>query len=366
MLPQARNHCDPADSSSVDTAARQTARRDNSAGSRGNNGALRQPDTDAAIIESAQALGLTLTDPSRDLPRIAKDREATAAITAAASSLPTDHRVLVGDAADAGTWDGFASPVDLVLTSPPYWNLKAYPEREGQLGLISDYDEFLDRLLPVWQACFDALTPGGRLVIVVGDVCLSRRRNRGRHTVVPLHASIQEQCKSIGFDNLAPIIWHKIANARHEGPNGSGGYLGKPYEPNSVLKNDIEYIVMQRKPGAYRSVPLEHRVLSVIPKELHGEWFRQIWNGPPGASTRVHPAPFPAELSDRLVRMFSFAGDTVLDPFAGTGTTLVSAAKWGRNSIGIDIEPAYVDMARQRVEQMPHARVLRRESCDLQ
>lgn len=359
MLSPAQSHCIAVDSNSVDTAARQTARRAGTAVSRGNNGALRQPDTDAAIIESAQALGLTLTDPSRDLPRIAKDTVATAAITAAVSSLPTDHRVLVGDAADPQTWDGFARPVDLVLTSPPYWNLKEYPQRDGQLGLIADYDEFLNRLLPVWQGCFDALTPGGRLVIVVGDVCLSRRRNRGRHTVVPLHASIQEQCKTVGFDNLAPIIWHKIANARHEGPNGSGAYLGKPYEPNSVLKNDIEHIVMQRKPGGYRSVPLETRVLSVIPKILHSEWFRQIWNGPSGASTRDHPAPFPQELSDRLVRMFSFAGDTVLDPFAGTGTTLVSAAKWGRNSIGIDIEPAYVDMARRRLEQVPHARVPR-------
>ena len=176
---------------------------------------------------------------------------------------------------------------------------------------------------------------------------------------MPLHASIQQQCKSIGFDNLAPIIWHKTANARHESSNGAGSFLGKPYEPNSIIKNDIEYIVMQRKPGGYRSVPLDNRILSVIPKKLHSEWFRQIWDGPPGASTRQHRAPFPAKLSDRLIRMFSFVGDTVIDPFAGTGTTLVSAAKWGRHSIGIDVEPAYAAMACRRLERIPNARVIR-------
>jgi len=311
-----------------------------------------------SLAEFVPAQFRCLSNPSKDLPRLARDPAATQAITDAVSELPTSHQVLVGDASDPLTWQGVTQPVDLVVTSPPYWNLKAYPEREGQLGLISDYGEFLHRLLPVWQGCFDALTPGGRLVIAVGDVCLSRRANNGRHTVVPLHASIAEQCRSVGFDNLAPIIWHKITNARHESGNGAGSFLGKPYEPNSIVKNDIEFILMQRKPGGYRSVLIENRVLSVIPKVLHSEWFQQIWNGPPGASTRDHPAPFPEELSDRLIRMFSFVGDTVADPFAGTGTTLVSAARWGRNSVGIDIEPDYVQMARRRLKRNPNARVL--------
>ncbi|WP_423923748.1 DNA-methyltransferase [Candidatus Poriferisodalis sp.] len=313
---------------------------------------------DTSIADAVRSLRLELSDPSRDLPRIAKDRAATPAISEAVRTLHTEHRIVLADAADPTMWRQLIGQVDLVVTSPPYWNLKEYSRRDGQLGSISDYEEFLDRLTPVWQACYEALTPGGRLVIVVGDVCLSRRRNNGRHTVVPLHASIQEQCRKIGLDNLAPIFWHKIANARHESGGGSGACLGKPYEPNSVLKNDIEYILMQRKPGGYRSVPLENRVLSVIPKDVHSQWFRQIWDGPPGASTKQHPAPFPEELSDRLIRMFSFVGDTVLDPFMGSGTTLVSAAKWGRHSIGIDIEPAYVDMARERLEQMPNAWVL--------
>jgi DNA modification methylase len=191
--------------------------------------------------------------------------------------------------------------------------------------------------------------PGGRLVCVVGDVCLSRRENNGRHTVVPLHASIQERCRRIGYDNLAPIIWHKIANAVYEVDNGGGGFLGKPYEPNAVIKNDIEFILMERKPGGYRAPDVAARVLSVISGENHKKWFQQIWSGLTGASTRLHPAPYPVELAERLVRMFSFVGDTVLDPFLGTGTTTVAAAKTGRNSIGFEVDEHYFEMAHKRI-----------------
>lgn len=299
-----------------------------------------------------------LADPQRDVPRLAKDELATAWITQAITSLPTEHRLHVGSATDGDGWREMVGEVDLVVTSPPYWNLKEYPRRDGQLGWTADYEEFLAQLRPAWEACYDALVPGGRLVIVVGDVCLSRRQNKGRHTVVPLHASIQEQCRAIGFDNLAPIIWYKIANARLESEGNGAGFLGKPYEPNAVVKNDIEYILMQRKPGGYRSVSLEQRVLSVIPKAEHSAWFRQVWNGPPGASTQDHPAPFPEELAERLIRMFSFVGDRVFDPFMGTGTTLAAAAHCGRDGIGIDIEPAYVEYARKRLSRIETARIV--------
>jgi DNA modification methylase len=129
--------------------------------------------------------------------------------------------------------------------------------------------------------------------------------------------------------------------------NGSS-FLGKPYEPNAVVKNDIEFILFQRKHGAYRSPSVAARLLSVIPAELHKEWFQQIWTLH-GASTREHPAPFPLELAERLVRMFSFVGDTVVDPFMGTGTTNAAAALWGRSSIGIEIEPKYFKMAERRL-----------------
>ena len=289
----------------------------------------------------------TIDDPRTDLPRIAKDSGATARIASALRTIPTVHCL---HQADARNLDALKpESVHLVLTSPPYWTLKQYNRASGQLGSISDYDEFLQELDRVWRHCFRTLVPGGRLICVVGDVCLSRRKNRGRHVVVPLHASIQEHCRVIGFDNLAPIIWYKIANAAYEVDGGSG-FLGKPYEPNAIIKNDIEYVLMQRKPGAYRSPSVPARVLSVIAQEDHKVWFRQVWADVPGASTADHPAPFPLELAERLVRMYSFAGDIVLDPFMGTGTTNLAAARCGRNSIGVEIDSEYFDHARSRLK----------------
>ena len=288
-----------------------------------------------------------LNDPSRDLPRLAKEPSAMAAIESAVFQIPSSHQLLLGDARFASLP---AESVQLVVTSPPYWTLKEYRRTDGQLGWVEDYDEFLDRLDDVWRMCYEALVPGGRLVCVVGDVCLSRRKNNGRHTVVPLHASIQERCRSLGFDNLAPIIWHKIANATHEVDRGSGGFLGKPYEPNAVIKNDIEFILMQRKGGGYRKPDLATRVLSLLSEECFKRFFRQVWTDVPGASTRDHPAPFPVELAGRLIRMFSFVGDTVLDPFTGTAFTQVAAAAFGRHSIGVEVDPVYFEDALVRLE----------------
>jgi DNA modification methylase len=252
---------------------------------------------------------------------------------------------------DARELDWIASEsIHLVVTSPPYWTLKDYPHNENQLGLIADYDAFHDELDKVWRHCFRVLVPGGRLVCVVGDVCLSRRRH-GRHMVMPLHADIVVRARRIGFDNLSPIFWYKIANARYEVENGNGGgFLGKPYEPNAIIKNDVEFILMLRKPGGYRQPSDEQREASKLTKEEHQEWFQQVWSGLTGESTRNHPAPYPAELAYRLVRMFSFVGDTVLDPFMGTGTTLLAAARCDRNSIGVEIEPSYLKMAKSRLQ----------------
>jgi len=291
----------------------------------------------------------SLGNPQTAIPSIAKDSRLLSLIDNAVRSLPTTHDLFLKDARKLG--DLSPKSVHLVLTSPPYWTLKEYRHSDGQLGHVSDYERFLSELDQVWTHCFDALVPGGRLICVVGDVCLSRRKNDGRHTVVPLHASIQEHCRRIGFDNLAPIIWHKIANAAYEVENGGAGFLGKPYEPNAVIKNDIEFILMERKPGGYRKPSLAERVLSVISTGDYQRWFQQIWTGLTGASTRDHPAPYPTELAERLVRMFSFVGDTVLDPFMGTGTTSVAAARCGRNSIGVEIDPDYFKMAEQRIRQ---------------
>lgn len=291
---------------------------------------------------------LPIEDIQKDIPRLAKDEKAMALIERAVQSIPTTHSIYRGDARKMVNLE--PESVHLVLTSPPYWTLKEYRESEGQLGHVKGYDEFLNELNTVWKQAFRALVPGGRLVCVVGDVCLSRRENAGRHTVVPLHASIQEQCRKLGFDNLAPIIWHKISNAAYEVEGGSG-FLGKPYEPNAVIKNDIEFILMERKPGGYRTPDIPTKILSIISSENHKKWFQQIWSGLTGASTKHHPAPYPSELAERLIRMFSFVGDVVLDPFLGTGTTTVAAAKWGRNSIGFEIDSHYFKLARKRIEE---------------
>ncbi|MBK8913497.1 MAG: site-specific DNA-methyltransferase [Phycisphaerales bacterium] len=305
----------------------------------------------AGLPESTDALISSLLN-GRDaddvLPTLARDAEAVRGIEATVRGLPTTHELILGDARSASALP--EGSVHLVVTSPPYWTLKRYNESKHQLGHVADYDEFIGALDEVWANCLRALVPGGRLIVNVGDVCLSRKRNNGRHMVVPLHATIQERCRALGFDNLASIFWHKIANANYE-VSGGGGFLGKPYEPNAVIKNDVEFVLMQRKPGGYRSPRTRERVLSLISAENYQQWFRQIWSDLPGASTAGHPAPFPLEFAERLVRMFSFVGDTVLDPFMGSATTNLAAARWGRNSIGIEVDAEYLERGRKRLTE---------------
>jgi DNA modification methylase len=269
----------------------------------------------------------------------------------------TTHRLLLGDARDLSAIP--SGSVHLIVTSPPYWTLNTYNDTDGQLGHVEDYDSFVAELDKVWKECLRVLTPAGRLVCVVGDVCLSRRQNHGRHTVVALHSSISDHCRKLGFNGLAPIIWHKISNAVFEASGNGAGFLGKPYEPNAIIKNDIEYLLLLRKPGGYRSPSIETRILSLISAANHRKWFQQVWTGVAGASTRNHPAPFPLELASRLIRMFSFVGDTVLDPFVGTGTTNLAAAVSGRNSIGVEIDPQYLAQSVDRLQsKLPGAAAL--------
>lgn len=281
------------------------------------------------------------------MPRWAEADSIDMMSSVASPPVVTRHLIREGDARDLGWID--PGSIHLVVTSPPYWTLKEYPSNSAQLGAIPEYEDFQRELEKVWTHCFRLLVPGGRICCVVGDVCVARRRNQGRHMVLPLHADISIRCRRIGFDYLTPILWHKIANASYEVENGST-FLGKPYEPNAIIKNDVEYILMLRKPGGYRRPTEEQRRDSRLTKEEHAAWFRAFWSDVPGESTRHHPAPFPEQLAFRLVRMFSFVGDTVLDPFMGTGTTLLAAARCGRNSIGVEIEPGYVRMTKARLE----------------
>jgi DNA modification methylase len=281
--------------------------------------------------------------PEIDLPAPAGSRPVST------EGIPTAHRLVLGDSRSLSPLAN--ESVHLVVTSPPYWTLKEYNQHPQQLGHIEDYERFLDELDRVWRECFRVLVPGGRLVCVVGDVCLARRKH-GRHLVMPLHADITVRCRKLGFDNLNPILWLKISNAVFEA-NTSSKFLGKPYEPNAIIKNDLEFILMQRKPGGYRQPTERQRELSRIPKADFREWCQQTWTLT-GASTREHPAPFPLELAQRLVRLFSFVEDTVLDPFAGTATTLLAASQAGRNSIGYEVDPEYFEIAARRLEEAQH------------
>lgn len=237
---------------------------------------------------------------------------------------------------------------------PERWNtgqpLKQYKEdRNGQMGDIEDYELFLDELDKVWRECARVLVGGGRICCVVGDVCISRRKS-GRHLVMPLHADIQVRSRKLGLDTLTPILWHKIANGATEAAGNGAGFYGKPYQPGAVIKNDIEYILFLRKGGVYRSVTAIQKALSMLTKEEMQTWLRSIWSDVRGVSTRNgHPAPYPVEIAERLIRMFSFAGDTVLDPFVGTGSTTLAALMTGRNSIGNEIEPAYLEYAYDKI-----------------
>lgn len=259
----------------------------------------------------------------------------------------TWHRLHQGDARSLD-WIPDES-VHLVVTSPPYWTLKEYAPSAAQMGAIQDYERFLDELDRVWRECARVLVPGGRICCVVGDVCIPRKRS-GRHYVMPLHADIQVRSRRLGLDCLTPILWHKIANGVTEAEGNGAGFYGKPYQPGAVVKNDIEYILFMRKGGGYRSVSTVQKALSMLTKGEMQSWFRSFWSDIRGSSTRAgHPAPYPTALAERLIRMFSFAGDTVLDPFAGTASTSVAAVETGRNSISNEIERSYLSMARKRL-----------------
>ena len=167
--------------------------------------------------------------------------------------------------------------------------------------------------------------------------------------MLPLPSDIQVRSRNIGLDNLTPILWFKIGNRTNESGGGSSGYYGKPYQPGAIIKNDHEHILMLRKPGGYRTTPMIQKALSMLQRDEMDSWMRPVWSDIRGASLRAgHPAPFPTELAERLIRMFSFAGDTILDPFSGSGSTAVAAIRAGRNSISVEIEEEYLNSATRR------------------
>jgi site-specific DNA-methyltransferase (adenine-specific) len=262
----------------------------------------------------------------------------------------TLHSVRWADARDLNHVK--SSSVHLVVTSPPYFNIKAYESDAAgkQLGRMDEYDAFLDELTKCMAEWSRTLLPGGRACCVVGDVLIPRKQD-GRHRILPLPSDIMARAKKVGLDTLTPILWYKIGNRSNEAGGGSSGYYGKPYQPGAVIKNDFEHILMLRKPGAYRSTSMLQKALSMLQKEEMDAWQRPFWQDIRGASLRNgHPAPYPIEIAERLIRMFSFAGDTILDPFCGSGSTAIAACRAGRNSVSSDVERKYLESAFARLK----------------
>lgn len=261
----------------------------------------------------------------------------------------TRHVIRLGDARNLD-WIPSRS-VHLIVTSPPYWTLKKYEPNVHQLGDIDSYEFFLTELDKAWAECARVLVPGGRICCVVGDVCVPRKK-AGKHFVMPLHADIQVRMRNFGLDCLTPILWFKIANGVTEARGNGAGFYGKPYQPGAIIKNDVEYILFFRKGGEYRSPTPIQKTLSMLSRSEMRSWLCSAWADIKGESTRKgHPAPFPIHLAERLIRLFSFAGDTVLDPFAGTGSTSIAAMNTGRNSITCEVEPKYLAIANTRLKE---------------
>ncbi|HML07456.1 MAG TPA: site-specific DNA-methyltransferase [Xanthobacteraceae bacterium] len=259
------------------------------------------------------------------------------------------HVVKTGDARSLSFLKD--SSVHLVVTSPPYFNLKPYHSDclGKQLGRVNDYDQFLEELDRVWSECLRVLVPGGRVCCVIGDILVPRKVD-GRHRILPLPADIMVRSRRVGFDTLTPILWFKIGNRTNEAGGGSSGYYGKPYQPGAIIKNDFEHLLMLRKPGGYRKTTMLQKSLSMLQRDEMDLWQRPFWSDIRGASLRNgHPAPFPIELAERLIRMYSFAGDVVLDPFGGSGSMTAAAIRAGRNSVLVEIEPHYSKIAVRKI-----------------
>jgi modification methylase len=231
--------------------------------------------------------------------------------------------------------------VELAVTSPPYWQIKDYGS-PGQIGFGQSLHEYLRDLQRVWAECYRVLREGGRLCVNIGDQ-FARASVFGRYRVIPLHAEIICQCAETGFDFMGSIVWRKKTTM-----NTTGGAVvmgSYPYPPNGIVEIDFEYILIFKKPGTPRAASRDRKTGAALSKEEWKTWFSGHWDVA-GARKNGHEAPFPDEIPRRLIRMFSFPGDTVLDPFVGTGTTARVALAQGRNAVGYEIHADYLPVRR--------------------
>jgi DNA modification methylase/endonuclease YncB( thermonuclease family) len=240
--------------------------------------------------------------------------------------------------------------IDLIVTSPPYWHIKDY-SAEGQIGYGQSLHEYLLDLSRVWRECWRVLKPGRRLCINIGDQ-FARAVIYGRYKVIPLHAEIIAQCETIGFDYMGAIIWRKKTTMQ---TTGGAVVMGSfPYPPNGIVELDYEFILLFKKPPksaeqeSRDAIKPEVKEASKLTRDEWKAFFSGHWEFA-GEKQVLHEAMFPEELPRRLIRMFSFVGDTVLDPFLGSGTTVKVALELGRNAIGYEIQPAFEPIIRQKL-----------------
>ncbi len=256
--------------------------------------------------------------------------------------MPNLAKIYLGDSRVMTKVD--AASIDLVVTSPPYWHIKDYGV-PGQIGYGQSLHEYLKDLYHTWRECFRVLRAGARLCINIGDQ-FARASVYGRYKVIPLHAECINQCEGIGFDFMGAIIWQKKTTMN---PSGGAVVMGSyPFPPNGIVEIDYEFIHIFKKPGKSKQVSKEIKAASRLTKEEWKEYFAGHWYF--GGVRQVgHEARFPEELPRRLIKMFTFKGDTVLDPFLGSGTTVKAALDLARNAVGYEINPDFLGAIPQEI-----------------
>jgi len=235
--------------------------------------------------------------------------------------------------------------VHLAITSPPYWQLKDYGT-ENQIGFHDSYENYINNLNLVWKECYRTLHNGCRLCVNIGDQ-FARAVYYGRYKVIPIREEIIKFCENIGFDYMGAIIWQKVTTSN---TTGGGVQMGSyPYPRNGILKIDYEFILVFKKLGDSPKPTKEQKERSKMTAEEWNTFFAGHWNFA-GARQSGHIAMFPEELPRRLIKMFSFVGETILDPFAGSGTTALAARNTERNSIGYEINPEFIPIIGEKLE----------------
>jgi site-specific DNA-methyltransferase (adenine-specific) len=234
--------------------------------------------------------------------------------------------------------------VHLIITSPPYWQLKDYGA-EDQIGFHDTYERYINNLNLVWNECHRVLHKGCRLCINIGDQ-FARAVYYGRYKVIPIRTEIIKFCEVIGFDYMGAVIWQKVTTTN---TTGGATIMGSfPYPRNGILKLDYEFILLFKKQGSPPKVPEEVKERSKLTREEWNTYFQGHWNFS-GAKQESHLAMFPEELPRRLIKMFSFVGETVLDPFLGSGTTSLAAKNLDRNSAGYEINPEFLPVIKGKL-----------------